>query len=108
MLLKAKGKSKMSLKNLLPVCNFLVHDKCLKLTTNPCVSVAATIVKVEGKGPRDQCQLIIFFARILLPIVGQMRKQLKENFAMCVGKKCMRFLASDVKVGFIDIAVISA
>ena len=28
------------------VCNFLVHDKCLKLTTNPCVSVAATIVKV--------------------------------------------------------------
>ena len=49
-----------------------------------------------------------FFARILLPIVGQMRKQLKENFAMCVGKKCMRFLASDVKVGFIDIAVISA
>ena len=49
-----------------------------------------------------------FFARILLPIVGQMRKQLKENFAMCVGKKCTRFLASDVKVGFIDIAVISA
>ena len=29
------------------VCNFLVHDKCLKSTTNPCVSVAATIVKVS-------------------------------------------------------------
>ena len=56
----------------------------------------------------DQCQLMNFLARILLPTVGQMRKQLKENFAMCVGKKCMRFLALDVKVGFIDIAVISA
>lgn len=31
------------------VCNFLVHDKCLKSTTNPCVSVAATIVKVSHK-----------------------------------------------------------
>ena len=29
------------------VCNFLVHEKCLKSTTNPCVSVAATIVKVR-------------------------------------------------------------
>ena len=92
------------------VCNFLVHDKCLKLTTNPCVSVAATIVKV-GKmrivGSMSINQWL--FARILLPIAGQMRKQSKENFAMCVGKKCTKFLASDVRVSYIDIiAVISA
>ena len=34
---------------LFSVCNFLVHDKCLKSTTNPCVSVAATIVKVSWR-----------------------------------------------------------
>ena len=30
---------------LLPVCNFIVHEKCLKTVTLPCYSVAATLVK---------------------------------------------------------------
>ena len=28
-----------------PVCNFLVHEKCLKTICNPCVGVAATLVQ---------------------------------------------------------------
>ena len=31
------------------VCNFLVHEKCLKTVQNPCVGVAATLVKVFSK-----------------------------------------------------------
>ena len=30
---------------LLSVCNFIVHEKCLKTVTLPCYSVAATLVK---------------------------------------------------------------
>ena len=29
----------------LAVCNFIVHEKCLKTVTLPCYSVAATLVK---------------------------------------------------------------
>ena len=30
---------------LISVCNFIVHEKCLKTVTLPCYSVAATLVK---------------------------------------------------------------
>ena len=30
---------------LFAVCNFLVHEKCLKTICNPCVGVAATLVQ---------------------------------------------------------------
>ena len=29
------------------VCNIIVHEKCLKTVSLPCVSVAATLVKVS-------------------------------------------------------------
>ena len=31
--------------NTFSVCNFLVHEKCLKTICNPCVGVAATLVQ---------------------------------------------------------------
>jgi hypothetical protein len=33
--------------SLFSVCNFLIHDKCIKTLCNPCVGVAATLVKVS-------------------------------------------------------------
>ena len=32
---------------LFPVCNIIVHEKCLKTVALPCVSIAATLVKVN-------------------------------------------------------------
>ena len=73
------------------VCNFLVHDKCLKLTTNPCVSVAATIVKV-GKiwVLWDQCQLINdFLQESCCPLLDRWENN-QRKILQCVSEKNAR------------------
>ena len=83
------------------VCNFLVHDKCLKSTTNPCVSVAATIVKVSWGSItvfRRFAEIFIFYCRTLWPTAGRRRSLSRGSSVMFAVRRCMRCRGFAAKV----------
>lgn len=92
------------------VCNFVVHDRCLKAVVSPCSSIAASLIKVPPplflflfffffNSPLSKThyfQIITrliaqrdSFLRIRLHTVGPNRYIAKENFATSVGKDWM-------------------
>ena len=89
------------------VCNFLVHDKCLKSTTNPCVSVAATIVKVSWglivllsfiKICRTERYFLFLYLRTPWLTVGRRRSPSRGSSVMFVVRRCTRCRGFAAKV----------